>query len=482
MKRSAIALATILTAAASAAAIAGAADPEAKGARGFDTAAAPQLVPLAPGVEIDPLLTAGDTIGRYQMSGIPDGLGAYISNPKRRRPTVTVVMNHELSGSAPEGVGARISRLKIDPRRMTVLNGGYPINGNEGYSRFCSATLAMIGGRVLYFTGEESTGTGALTADPSDGIGRGGTSIALDPALGLRRQTDHFGLFPHENVTPVKGLERAFMLSTEDGDPGENESQLYAYIAPTFRDAIRGSRGRLSVWKANGDLDGSPSTNDIAEGETLKGRFVPIPQSANDSAEELEAAAQAAGAFDFIRLEDAAVDPDEKGQLYIADTGALESESARGRLYGFDIRRKDPTRAALTVLLDADRQAADDERVQLVNPDNLDASERALVIQEDRTSENRDAEVEGGYGRVLVYGLRSGRLRPVARVNTPDSLRPGEWESSGVIDAEELLGKDMWLLDVQAHDSTAPQPGPSLTPDSSTGEDGQLLAIKIPGT
>jgi hypothetical protein len=45
-----------------------------------------------------------------------------------------------------------------------------------------------------------------------------------------------------------------------------------------------------------------------------------------------------------------------------------------------------------------------------------------------------------------------------------------------------LLGEDWWLLDVQAHDQTAPQPGPDLEVDSNVGEDGQLLAIRIPNS
>jgi hypothetical protein len=35
---------------------------------------------------------------------------------------------------------------------------------------------------------------------------------------------------------------------------------------------------------------------------------------------------------------------------------------------------------------------------------------------------------------------------------------------------------------VQAHSTTAPQPGPTLTPNSSSGEDGQLLALYVPGS
>jgi len=51
-----------------------------------------------------------------------------------------------------------------------------------------------------------------------------------------------------------------------------------------------------------------------------------------------------------------------------------------------------------------------------------------------------------------------------------------------VIDARDVLGKNWWLVDVQAHGKTELQPGPSLTPNSATGEDGQLLAMYIPGS
>src|SRR5688572_8670756 len=63
------------------------------------TASAPYLVPTAPGVEIKPLITVGDSVretgsrrGTYPMVGIPDGLGAYDNGDG----TFTVLMNHEL--------------------------------------------------------------------------------------------------------------------------------------------------------------------------------------------------------------------------------------------------------------------------------------------------------------------------------------------------------------------------------------------------
>lgn len=49
-------------------------------------------------------------------------------------------------------------------------------------------------------------------------------------------------------------------------------------------------------------------------------------------------------------------------------------------------------------------------------------------------------------------------------------------------DASDLYGEDWWLLDVQAHSRTVPQPGRDLAPHSSGGPDGQLLAVRIAGS
>jgi hypothetical protein len=423
----------------------------------------------------------------YQMSGIPDGLGAYRAcgdeddddsgqswkgvftrgeddEDDDGGATVEVLMNHELDGTGPDsptGVGARISQVSLDPRTHAVLDAWYPINGSEGFLRFCSSTLALINGRPLYFTGEESTTDNAIT-HVGNNLGRGGSSIVLDGETGMWRETRHFGLFAKENAKPITGLARAVVLSTEDGDAVVgNRSQLYAYIAPNYKDAITGRRGSLYVWKSDSAGDGNPSTNDIHEGQTLTGRFVPMSQAQNATAATLEAAVQAKSAFDFVRLEDSAISKTSRTRVYIADTGALGSESVRGRIYQLDFDRNDPRIASLTLIYDDDTRATSSDSFKLVNPDNMDTSTRYLVIQEDRNSEHRDAAVEGGYGRVLLFDIAARKVtRAVARVNTPAALRPGEWESSGVINARNLLGKDWWLLDVQAHETFLAQPGP----------------------
>jgi hypothetical protein len=172
------------------------------------------LVPTEDGVKIKPILSTGDIVvdpegarNEYQMSGIPDGLGAYKSD----KGMLKVLINHELDGTrpdSPEGVGARVSWLSLDPETLSVKSASYPITGREGFVRFCSATLSYIDGKPLYFTGEESTDEGSLTNDTTDGLGRGGSSIVLNTKSGEYSETRHFGLLPHENIVPVKGLAR----------------------------------------------------------------------------------------------------------------------------------------------------------------------------------------------------------------------------------------------------------------------------------
>jgi hypothetical protein len=459
------------------------------GGPGFRTAKPPYLVPTAPGVQVEKILSTGDIVGTYQMSGIPDGLGAYNQrdgdddDDDDGRGEFVVVMNHELGRSFPNnppGVDTRISRLEIDARTWSVHAAEYLFTGHEGFERFCSSTLAIIFGRPFYFTGEEAV---PIPGQPP-GPAHDGSSIVMDPDTGMWRETAHFGHLQHENVVPLK-LKKSWVFLTPEDDfrtddlatPAVNERQdsyLYAYIASDFNKALRGIDGSLHVWKATNPAKTGNAT--VAKGESVPGEFVPISQAENANSTMLKAAAAARNAFKFDRLEDLAVRPGKAGRTYFAETGKPPT-TTRGRIYQLDIDPKNPTRATLKMILNGDAPDNDD----IVNPDNMDASERMLVIQEDRESAFRgDVGGSTGFSRVLVYEFASGSLRAVARVATPATLRPGTWESSGVINARHVLGRDWWLLDVQAHSTTAPQPGPTLVPNSSTGEDGQLLAIKIP--
>ncbi len=446
----------------------------------------PQLVPTARGVVVDPILSASDIVpdGQtppYQMSGIPDGLGLYGKKARRghrRRSTFNVLMNHELGVTfpgQPPGVNTRISKLTVNRKTLSVKSAKYVFTGNEGFERFCSATLEVIHGVPWYFTGEEAV-NGVPPAPPA---GHDGSSIAMNARTGQWWETEHFGHLQHENVVPTK-LSKWFFLTTDDDFRPGQDAYLYAYIAKSFKAAISGNpaKGSLYVWKANNAGD----STQIQKGQTLTGRFVPISQAENTDSVALKQAATARGAFKFDRLEDAALYRRVKGRYYFADTGKAP-RTTRGRIYQFDVNPGRPTRASLKVILDGDK--GDD----LYNPGNLDTSRGKIVFQEDRESPFRGGPsppnppvADEGYNRVLVYDLKTKALKSVARVATPATLRPGTWESSGVVNAARVLGPGWWLTDVQAHSAFAPQPGPTMVPNSSSGEDGQLQAVYIPQT
>lgn len=444
---------------------------------GFKTAKRPYLVPIDPasGVLTDPILSTGDVVGGYQMSGIPDGLGAYNDSG-----TLQLLMNHELGASfpgTPPGVDARISKVTIDDKTHRVLGATYLFNGNlttEGFERFCSATLETINGTPYYFTGEE-----AINA------GHDGTSIVMNAQTGHWWPTPQFGHIQHENIVPVERLKKFMVVTTDDDFRVGEPALLLAYIADSFDNALAGN-GQLYVWRATNTTD-TPFT--IHEGDTIPGEFTPLtqtPENANSTA--IKTAAKAKGAFHFSRLEDAATAQQTPGRLYIADTGkvnaagTLTEPTDTGRIYQLDIDPSDPTKASLTFLLDSLGGA------RFANPDNLDTSAHSLVFQEDRESPFRDS-----YNRVLVYNFQDKSLRAVARVDPYQGQRNGQWESSGVINAQTLLGDNWWLVDVQAHPtgaiSTERQPGPTAPgvqpapwTGAPNGEDGQLLALYIPNS
>jgi hypothetical protein len=444
--------------------------------------------PESPGVVIDPILSTGDIVPEgqdpdYQMSGIPDGLGAYPLKDHgrwhwfddgRSKKKFVVVMNHELDRTFPTNpifnpnVDARISRLVIDREKRAVHEAEYLFTGLEGYTRFCSSTLRMIRGEPFYFTGEETSTSGHR-----------GSSIVMDPETGMWKETRHFGLLQHENVVPLR-IARKWVFLTSDDDFRPGFSYLYAWIGDSFNESLKGndaSDGSLYVWKADNHV-AEPGNATATKGESIPGHFVPLSQIPdNATGESLKLAAARENAFKFDRLEDIAVlggtqSPSNEHVTFIADTGK-PPVTTRGRVYQFTFNRNDPTRATLKMILNGDAPDNDD----IFNPDNMDASDRVLMIQEDRESAFR-----GDPSRILAYDFRSKDIRTVATVRTPDLLGPFTWEASGIIDASHVLGKDWWLTDVQAHSLSERQPGPTLVPNSEDGEDGQLLAIKVPGS
>jgi hypothetical protein len=107
------------------------------------------------------------------------------------------------------------------------------------------------------------------------------------------------------------------------------------------------------------------------------------------------------------------------------------------------------------------------------------------MINEDGTSESRPVMARKGrdgsvwrfeldrHGLDVSTAKRIAELDPPGRDGVP--VGPGIWETSGIIDASELFGRNTWLSDVQAHSPTAAPGDPTRT---ITVEDGQLFLLR----
>ena len=107
------------------------------------------------------------------------------------------------------------------------------------------------------------------------------------------------------------------------------------------------------------------------------------------------------------------------------------------------------------------------------------------MINEDGTTQSRGGDGGQGPRRQHLAVRRHDRQRHrrrhrrlrVAELDPPGrdgvAVGPGVWETSGIIDASRLFGRDTWLFDVQAHPPTA-------APATNTVEDGQLLLMTGP--
>ena len=354
----------------------------------YQTTARPQLVALAPGVTITPILTAGDVVGNFQFTGVPDGMGVYENADGR----LVAFVNHELAHEWGDVSDARVSRIVLNANAK-VVRGGYALDGTEGYQYFCSGTLAYVGSHPWYFAGEEWIGSP-----------KGGIAVGINAETGRVVELPQFGALNHENVVPIDGMAQSMVFLSEDSF--RNRSQAYAYFADSLGGAIR-DQGKLAAFVPNDPGDGDPSANDLPLGSSMKGRFVTVPHADRYGGLALNEATEKLTPFNFVRIEDATADPSAPGVLYFSDSGSYRptADVTRGRIYRLTMNPANPRRATLEVVLDGD--ASD----PILNPDNLGIAGSTLMIQEDH---NR---APGRYNEVWAYDLAQDTLTAIARTD-----------------------------------------------------------------
>jgi hypothetical protein len=220
--------------------------------------------------------------------------------------------------------------------------------------------------------------------------------------------------------------------------------------------------------------------------------------------------------FQFVRVEDIAYDkrPGKSNVVYIADSGrgrttaqSLDTpnfRSSNGRVWKMVLDPNDPKKVnSLTVFVEGDDTPVKTP-TEIHQPDNLESTPNSVFVTEDPGSSQQfpvdSADPNATTARLWQVPVANpAAAQVVASVDQSADGVPGRdvdgrpngnqgaWESTGIVDASKAFGRDMFLINIQAHtlwiekapgdDNYAP-PGPDFT---YKREGGQLLLIKIPG-
>jgi len=436
------------------------------------------------------------------------------------------------------------ARLNLDTRQIVELEEVLP--ASAGFIRFCSAFIAGPEHGFPHYTmllNEESNDqllipAGApYGADPSIAPNRqGGLAAYLDTQTGKYDALEGHGRHNHENNVVVPGGWRKQIVSLSGDDTftttstaeRPNLSQLYLHSTRNASSFLQGE-GTLYGFRVTGTDAGpvtpqNPFNNandyfDIDLGDSWTGEFIPVPEDVAHGTtsklpqDALEDWSNENNIFQFIRVEDIAYDPDDPRTVYFTDTGNTriyqdlvtgrlrrltdsadplvpQSRSSNGRVFRMVMNASNPLAVdEFSILADGGSPAVVGGLPAVAGnpawraPDNLDVGADSIMVQEDASN-----------AKIWKYSLSGETWAHVATVDqdqNPATSDPGE--SSGIVDASELLGAGWWILDVQSHTNqtattgrpftwTEP-PGPPIgTMYDKRRENGQLLLMYVPGS
>ena len=480
--------------------------------RGPNTTTDPYVLPAAQGVRIVSLLTvsdAGAASNGFELVGIPDGMGAR-SGPGS---DFTLYNNQEIASNLGAvrthgQKGAFVSKWRIDGDTFAVEEGSdfvqpgvtywdyvsqtYGTTPSAGgpnprfpgdtfpaqlaaFGRWCSSSLTD--NRQLY---NNRTGNGYLGRIyfGNEEIGDEGRSFGVTED-GHAQQLPRLGLFSWENtLVAANRTDTTLVMGQEDTAGG----QLWVYVGRKTSSGNAFDKAGLT----NGDdhvVDlVNESVSSDADFRSTYGKGKEVEFDLADVPWDLSGATQNKIGVDegltLNRIEDGAWDPRNPKDFYFVTTEGGEGANVPTGQFGRDggglwrLRFKSIERpelgGTLTLLLDGS------EAPFLNKPDNMDIDRRGnLLIQEDPGGNVQLA-------RIVAYDIDTGKRGVVAQFDpalfapqTPggtDAVFTIDEESSGIIDAHEVLGGGWFLFDAQIH---------KTNPDPALVEYGQLLAMKV---
>lgn len=439
------------------------------------------LLPSEPGVRIKPILTVGDAVGTkpdgspYRMVGVPDGLGAFDNGDG----TFTLLANHELGANngvvrAHGARGAFVSKWIVRKADLAVLSGedlikraalwdpstssyAEPATG-VAFGRFCSSDLPDqtalydvetglgFDGR-LYFNGEEIGSEGRALAHGLDGV---------------TYELPRFGKASWENIvlSPKAGV-KTISANLDDSGGG----QVYVYVGTKTDGGSPVERAGLTNGTLYGlRVVGHPVENNATGIPTAPFEMYELGNVENWTGARLEAESNANLVTKFQRPEDGAWDPNDPNHFYFVTTASFSGNSRLWRLAFVDAARPE-LGGTIEMLLDGS------EGHRMLDNVSLDQRGR-LYLQEDVGN-------NAHLGKIWRYDIADGSLVEVARHDAAAFLSGGarfltqDEESTGIIDASNILGPGWFLTATQAHYNAG---------NAELVEGGQLQALFDPGS
>jgi VCBS repeat-containing protein len=449
--------------------------------QGPSSSATSYIIPTTPdsGVSVKSILTVGDSVNNkpdgtpYRMVGIPDGLGAFDNGDG----TFTLLMSQEIGSTsgitrAHGGKGAFVSSWVIKKSDLSVVSGEDLIknvyNWNSAtqssntttstinFNRFCSSDLAAptayynattgLGSQArIFLNGEEGGSTGYALATVATGVEKGNAYV-----LGkFNLSTNGSGL------TGVGGWENALanpfaqdktiVIGNNDGGTGLLSQSLAVYVGTKQSTGTEVDKAGLT----NGTLKFVNVTGNATEIVNPTTRATNITSGTRFT---LSGTASTA----FSRPEDGEWNPLNPNEYFFVTTDRIDqvtngtgSQIGQTRLWRltFDDITNPNAGGKIDLLIDGD----------IVNGVKVNMFDNMTIDKYGNILLQEDVGGNAHIGKIWQYNIATDSLKLIAQhdpnrflSDSPNFLTQDE-ESSGIIDAQDILGPGWFLLDTQAH-------------------------------
>ncbi len=441
----------------------------------------PSFVKMGPefsNVGVFTLVSSEDVIpnsNNMVYGGAPDGQG-FIANPDGSG--YIMVTNHENTWA--------VSRLYLD-KKLNITKGDYIVNTDGGMFRLCSASMATPTehgfGPTFLTTGESNVNAMTHAIDP----------IAMSNPANQSRVKPALGKFSGENAVPLH--KNAFPGKTviilgEDSGNG----QVYLYVSDTVGDLDNGKLYVLRRYDLN-QIETAMTWNNSYPVE-----FVEVPNAKNLTGTEIENLNTSLKSIQFARVEDLDY---RKGsaannrEIYFVATGISGSteKTYMGRMYQLKLDPNNPLVGSLKIVADGDISSTgvNVKGQDIINPDNVCATENYVYIQEDGDSFFPEATHNS---LIWQYNIATGtkkifmdmKHKDAEMLNTKynpagtNQLKYGIWEHGAMVDISDVVGiPGTFTINIHAH--TWVEDNRFLNPSGATSvqsykSGGQTLILK----